>query len=379
MVSKIVMVIFYIFLCLELQAAKSGTWIRAGYYWYAQNEFPISDINSTLFTHLNCGFVQLNLNSSTSSYMQLSLTPFDEKHLSTFTDTVRKKNPSITTLLAIGGPDANGSTFSLMLSDCSYRKSFIDDSIKMARLYGFQGLDFVWLPPNISSSDMFNLGILFKEWRAAINSEATNSTTAYPPLILTMAVKYSPSSVSGTYPVDSMQRYLNWVHVVAHDYSTPNGRNFTGAHAALYDPTTLINTDYGISAWTDAGLSANKMVLCLPYYGYAWTLVNPEENGIGAPATGPALKKGGSMKYKEIKNYIKRYGDGAKVIYSSTYVVNYCTIGSVWIGFDDVEVVRMKVSYAKEKGLLGYFVWQVSFDDNWVLSQAAGKPWLTNS
>ncbi|KAL5839948.1 hypothetical protein ACOSQ4_012556 [Xanthoceras sorbifolium] len=62
------------------------------------------------------------------------------------------------------------------------------------------------------------------------------------------------------------------------------------------------------------------MVLCVPYYGYAWTLVNPEENGIGAPATGPALKKGGSVKYKKIKNYIKRYGDGAKVIYSSTYV-----------------------------------------------------------
>ncbi|KAK1583697.1 hypothetical protein Q3G72_026183 [Acer saccharum] len=42
-----------------------------------------------------------------------------------------------------------------------------------------------------------------------------------------------------------------------------------------------------------------------------------------------------------------------------------------WIAFDDVESIQTKVSYAKEKGLLGYWVWQVAYDDNWVLSQAA--------
>ncbi|KAK4847673.1 hypothetical protein QYF36_004505 [Acer negundo] len=138
----------------------------------------------------------------------------------------------------------------------------------------------------------------------------------------------------GCYPVDSIQKLVNWVHFVAHDYSTPNGSNFTGAHAALYDPTNFLKTDYAI---------------------------------------GPAIRNGGSMKYKEIQNYIKIYGDGTKVLYSATYVVNYCRIGSVWIGFDDVEVVRTKVSYIKEKKLRGYFVWQVTFDGNWVLSQAAAE------
>ncbi|KAK1551725.1 hypothetical protein Q3G72_003447 [Acer saccharum] len=58
-------------------------------------------------------------------------------------------------------------------------------------------------------------------------------------------------------------------------------------------------------------------------------------------------------------------------MYNATYVVNYCSIGTSWIGFDDVEVVKIKVSYAKERNLLGYFVWQVPYDDNWLLSQAA--------
>ncbi|KAK0581833.1 hypothetical protein LWI29_018510 [Acer saccharum] len=148
MVSKILIVIFHIFLSLELQPAQSQTLIRAGYYWHAQNEFPISDINSTLFTHLICGFAQLN-----STSYQLSLTPSDEKHVSTFTNAVKEKNPSITTLLAIGGQNANGSTFSSMVSNSSYRKYFIDDSIKTARRYGFLGLDFAWCTLT-RSSDM---------------------------------------------------------------------------------------------------------------------------------------------------------------------------------------------------------------------------------
>ncbi|KAL5774881.1 hypothetical protein ACOSP7_012438 [Xanthoceras sorbifolium] len=128
-------------------------------------------------------------------------------------------------------------------------------------------------------------------------------------------------------------------------------------------------------------LSANKLVLCLAYSGYAWTLVNPKENGIGAASTGPALTGSGYVLSKDVNDYIERYE--AKVIFVSqislkfslkslldcshnaTYVMNYCTINeTMWIGFDDVELVQTKVSYAKEKGLLGYIAWQVPNDDN---------------
>jgi GH18 family chitinase len=50
--------------------------------------------------------------------------------------------------------------------------------------------------------------------------------------------------------------------------------------------------------------------------------------------------------------------------------MNYCIIGSTWINFDDVETIRAKIAYVKEKKLLGYNVFQVINDDNWVLSLA---------
>ncbi|XP_042964564.1 G-type lectin S-receptor-like serine/threonine-protein kinase At1g67520 [Carya illinoinensis] len=60
--------------------------------------------------------------------------------------------------------------------------------------------------------------------------------------------------------------------------------------------------------------------------------------------------------------------------YNATYVVKYFSVGSVWVGFDDAEVVKIKVAYAKQKKFVGYFVWEVSYDDNWELSLAAAGP-----
>ncbi|KAJ0030707.1 hypothetical protein Pint_14623 [Pistacia integerrima] len=370
MPKTIMIVLFHSFFSLQVRHSIAETnWIRVGYHWYSPYEFLVSDINSSLFTHIICAYAVVN----PTSY-QLSLSPVDEERFSTFTNTVKQKNPSVTTLLSIGGRDANYSTFSSMVSNSFHRKSFINSSIEIAGLYGFQGLDFAWQFPN-TSVDMFYMGVLFQEWKAAIGLEAKNSNKSQ--LILTARVKYSPSVSSASYPIEMMQQHLNWVHAVSSEYTSPYVSNLTGAQAALYHPSTFDNTDYGITEWINGGLSANKLVLCLPFYGYAWTLKNTIDNGIGAAATGRAFN--GFATYKQIKNYIEQYGPDVQVRYNSTYVVNYWTKGTTWIGFDDVEAIRAKVSYAKEKKLLGYFVWQVSYDVNWVLSKTAAGVDINNS
>ncbi|PON78890.1 1,4-alpha-glucan-branching enzyme [Trema orientale] len=364
MAFKITMFLFMVFLSLKFQSSKAQAWIRAG-YWYSGSEFPISNINSELFTHLICAFADVN-----STSYELSISSSNEQMFSTFAYTVKQKNPSVTTLLSVRGGIADYLVLSEMVSNLSHRKSFIDSSIRIARLNGFQGLDLCWVSAN-TSSDMTNMGILFKEWRNAASSEPNNSGKAE--LILTAAVQYSPDVEDASFPVDSIQSYLDWIHVMAYDYHMPQWYNFTGAQAALFDPSSETNTDFGISSWIGRGISSSKLVLALPYYGYAWTLVNPKENGIGALARGPAISEDGSMAFKDIKGYIDRYN--AQVIYNATYVLNYCSVGSTWIRFDDVEVVKVKVSYAKEKKLLGYFAWHIANDDNWEL-YIAGKKWL---
>ncbi|KAH9660263.1 class V chitinase [Citrus sinensis] len=366
MASKIIILVLHIFIFSESFPARAQTLIRAG-YWYSGNGFSVSDVNSALFTHLMCGFADVN-----STSYELSLSPSNEKQFSNFTDTVKIKNPAITTLLSIGGGNnPNYSTYSSMAGNPSSRKYFIDSSIKIARLCGFQGLDLSWSWAN-TSWDKYNIGILFKEWRATIDLEARNNSSQSQ-LILTAMVAYSPLSTEAAYPVDSIRQYLNWVRVMTAGYSKPMRTNFTSAQAALYDPNSISNTEYRITQWIEDGLSADKLVVGLPFYGYAWTLVKPEDNGIGAAATGPALRDNGLVTYKEIKNHIKNYGPHVQLMYNSTYVVNYCSIGKIWFGFDDVEAVRVKVSYAKEKKLRGYYMWEVSYDHYWMLSRAAAE------
>ncbi|KAL5547628.1 hypothetical protein UlMin_002859 [Ulmus minor] len=371
MASKHIFFLSLIFFSSQLYNSSAQTWIQAG-YWYASAEIPVTHINSALFNHLICGFATVN-----NSTFQLSISSPDEQYYSNFTAIVRRKNPSITTLLSIWngqketansilGERGNFSVLSSMLNQSSHRKSFIDSSIKIARKYGFLGIDLFWLWPN-TPSDMFNMGILLDEWRASIESESRSSDEQN--LILTMALHYSPDYKSVTYPIESMKRNLDWGHVVAYDYHLPTKENSTGAHAALYDPSSKSNTNYGINEWMSRGFPSNKLVLGLPFHGYAWTLANPKDSSVGAAASGKAETEDGSMSYTYIKWYVRTYG--AKVLYNSTYVVNYCVIGATWMGYDDVEAIRTKIAYAKEKKLLGYNVFLITNDDNYTLSQAA--------
>ncbi|KAF7154589.1 hypothetical protein RHSIM_Rhsim01G0039600 [Rhododendron simsii] len=352
---------FLLFLHSLTSSSEAQTWIKAG-YWYSVSQFPVPDIDSTLFTHLTFAFAYIN----TSTY-ELLITPSDGPYMLTFTDIVRQKNPSIVTLLSIWTGDSNFSTFYSMATQPSHRTSFIESSIQRARLYGFRGLDLCCVKPDTSTTKMEAMGILFDEWRTAINRESKNSTRS--PLVLTLAGYYLPSKDSTSYPMESIRRNFDWVLIISFFYHLLTMENFTGAHSALYDPSSNVSTDYRINEWISRGLPAKKMVLGLAYQGYAWTLLDPSANEIGSLATGTAVTLDGSMSYKFIKSTMRC--EGEKVVYNSTYVTNYCINGSVWIGYDDVEAIRTKVSYAREKSLLGYKVWHVANDDNWVLSKAA--------
>ncbi|XP_077238053.1 class V chitinase-like [Tasmannia lanceolata] len=352
---------FFLFL-LHLHSSSAQSSVKAA-YWSSDSGFALTDINPTLFTHLFCAFAGLDQSN------QITISP----SFSTFTQTLQQKNPSLKTLLSIGGGNSMASAFASMASQSSSRKTFIDSSIKTARANNFHGLDLDWEYPS-TSSDMTNLGTLFDEWRTAITSESTQ--TGKTPLILTAALGFSSIHDSVTYPVQSIGRSLDWVNVMAYDFQGPGwAPQATGAPASLYTPGSRFSGSAGIQAWIGAGLSSKKLVLGLPYYGRAWKLTNQQNNGVGAPANGAAtgtnIDTEGAIGYKQIKSFIQQ--TVATQVYNATYVTNYCYSGTTWIGFDDTQSIAAKVSFAKNNNLLGYFAWQISGDNDWALSQLASQ------
>ncbi|XP_010275722.1 PREDICTED: chitotriosidase-1-like [Nelumbo nucifera] len=361
-VSQNHIVLFFCLLLFRLSAADQDA-VKAG-YWY-RGSGSVSDIDSSLFTHLFCAFAGLNPDTN-----EVTISDDNEDAFSTFTRTLQCSNPSITTLLSIGGGETDPHSFVSMAKNPSSREIFINSSINIARFYGFHGLDLAWESPT-TADEMSYFGLLLDEWRTAVDAESNESGES--PLILTAAVHYSPDIGSVTFPVDSIRRSLDWINVVAFDYYTPSWAPFTGAHALLYDLPNRVSTSSGIRAWIDSGLAPDTLVLGLPYYGYAWKLKKSGNHGVGARANGPAVTKDGEMTYRKIKEFIKK--KRAKSIYNSTIVANYCYSGTTWIGYDDVQAIKTKVFYAKDQGLLGYFVWHVGGDKNWVLSQKASSTW----
>ncbi|XP_075092702.1 cysteine-rich receptor-like protein kinase 19 isoform X3 [Nicotiana tabacum] len=107
MAFKNIIILFFFHTIFQSQLHNSiaaETWIKAGYYQandisYSPN---IQSINSTLYTHLIYGFANIDFNTSTD---QMIVSISDDEQLKNFNNIVKKKNPSLKTLLSIGGKD----------------------------------------------------------------------------------------------------------------------------------------------------------------------------------------------------------------------------------------------------------------------------------
>jgi chitinase len=345
---------------LQLHFSSGQTTVVKAAYWFSGSGLTVSGIDSTLFTHLFCAFADLNPTTYKVTISSSNLPQF-----STFTQTVQQKNPSVKTLLSIGGGNSSPLSFASMASQSSSRKSFIDSSIQLARNYSFHGLDLDWEYPSLAT-EMTNLGLLLTEWRAAIANEST--TTGETALLLSAAFFYNSNYYTVNYPFQAISNSMDWINLMAYDFYGPGwSPNVTGPPAALYNPTSQVSGDTGVRNWIQAGVAAEKLVLGFPFYGYAWSLVNANNHGIFSPANGAAISSDGSITYSGIKEFIIQ--NSATVVFNSTIVTDYCYSGMTWIGYDDMNSIYTKVTYAKGKGLLGYFAWHVGADKNFTLSR----------
>ncbi|KAK9098357.1 hypothetical protein Syun_025402 [Stephania yunnanensis] len=332
-----------------------------GAYWPSFNNFPIFSINTSLFTHIFYAF----LLPDPITY-QLSLTPNDLQFLPQFSPTLKSLNPSIKTILSIGGAGNDQTVFSAIASCGSHRATFINSAIAIARQFGFDGLDLDWEFPT-NQGDMNNLGLLYQEWSNALYLEAT--ITGRARLSLSTAVYFMTSffldPVVRTYPAQLMGQYLDWISPMCFDYHG-SWSNLTGAHTALYDPNSNISTSSGIYSWIAGGVPPAKLVVGLALYGRTWQLKDPGVNGVGAPAIGAGPGFEGAMVYADIVefNMVRK----ASVVYDQNLVSVYSYSGDAWIGYEDPSTIEKRVQFAKTHGLGGYFFWALGQDKDWSIT-----------
>lgn len=166
-----------------------------------------------------------------------------------------------------------------------------------------------------------------------------------------------------------MAEHLDWIALMTYDYHGSWDR-LTGQNAPLYyypgDAYDYFNVDYTVNFWIKRGAPPQKLVMGVPAYGRSFTLENSNNHSINAPTNGGGqagtfTQAPGFLSYYEICNNIKK---GWKVVQDPQNRIGpYAFRGDQWVGYDDVDMIRIKAKYIRKKKLGGAMIWALDLDD----------------
>ena len=221
----------------------------------------------------------------------------------------------------------------------------IADGINAAGL--FDGIDIDWEYPE--EVDKFNFISLLAEFRRQLD-------TVRPDLLLTVAMGTTRSSFHHLDMV-AVARYADEVGIMNYDYAGPWNKK-TGLVAPLYhvagDPEIDGDVDATLWNYQQAGVPLSHMLMGLPFYGYSWSQVGSENHGLfqlGEPARTDAT-------YNLIAAVTNKF-----TIYRDTKSqAPWLFDGNTFWTYDDELSISAKVRYAREHGMMGVMIWELSGD-----------------
>ena len=140
---------------------------------------------------------------------------------------------------------------------------------------------------------------MVRELRVAFNPKG---------LLLSAAVSPSKAVIDAGYDVPSISRDLDWIGVMTYDYHGHWDKK-TG-HVAPMNfhseaEVAYFNTNYTLNYWIRLGADPKKIIMGIPLYGQSFTLTNPNDHGLNAPAKatgtqGPYTRQAGFLAYYEV-------------------------------------------------------------------------------
>jgi len=334
--------------------------------WYrpGQGKYVPEDIDPSLCTHINYGFVVLN----PSSLVIKVHDPWADKDNHFFERVVKMKEFGAKVLAALGGwNDSLGSKYSQMVATVANRAKFIENAYTFVKQYGFDGIDLDWEYPvcwqteckDDRKADKDNFSALVRELKAKFGPEG---------LMVTAALSPNPKIIDLAYDLPELDKYLDVFNVMAYDYYGAWDKA-TGHHSPLDHHPDSLNPDFSANVtmkhYADGGVTKSKLVMGMPTYGRAFTLSDASKNGVSAKATkgtaGQYTREGGFVSFYEICNYLK---DGYTVVQDPEKRIGpYAYKGKQWVGYDDVAMIEYKSKFIKDNGYGGGMIWALDLDD----------------
>lgn len=261
---------------------------------------------------------------------------------------LKSKNPNLKLIVAAGGYNDGAEKFSYIARDPHARNRFATSVLSVIQANGLDGFDFDWEYPVsregviIDPNDYVNFILQLTEFRNVFN------TNSYP-LSLSAAVAACQYQASQSYDIPKLSQTVDFINLMTYDmFGGWDGK--VNIHSALYgDPASV---DVCVRFWLYSGAERSKIIVGIPTYGGAFTLADPAQTHIGAPAYGAE-----ALPYKQIcaSNWQKVFDQARQGPYAFS--------GNQWVGFDDKQSVAAKVNFIKNNGLGGAMFWSLELDD----------------
>lgn len=337
-----------------------------GYFaaWSRYLGFTPEKLDANKLTHINYAFA--NIGSDLT--VELGYPDIDEENIRQLNQ-LKKINPQLKTIIAVGGWSWSGRFSDVALTQSS-REKFADSLVDFIIRYNFDGVDIDWEYPVSGGEptntkrpeDKYNFTLLMKTLRERLDERGKADGKHY---ILSFAGAAGSWYASNT-ELSKLSGYVDYANVMTYDIHGTWDR-YTDFNAPLYSISTVngaFSVDAGISSWINAGFPRDKIVMGVPFYGYIYKGVADINNGFNQTYSG-----GASISFANIvANYLKlseyqRY-------FHPTAKVPWLYNGSTFISYEDEESMAEKAGYIKEKGLSGAMIWELSQDPDRVLFNA---------
>ncbi|MGE5123664.1 MAG: glycosyl hydrolase family 18 protein [Acidobacteriaceae bacterium] len=372
-------------------AAVPGEKMLIGYYpsWAASRGIFLRNTPYAKLTHINYAFSDISeagecmLGDPTADAGRIytaeeSLTGRKDKSKAAFHGNfnqiveLKKQYPDMKVLISIGGWTWSGN-FSNAAKDDTSRKRF---AISCVDLYleqyagVFDGLDIDWeypvsggLTPG-NALDKPNYTLLLQEIRSQLDELGQKDNRHY---LLTIAAPVGPGNIRN-FDLPGIVASVDWINLMGYDFHG-TWDTTTNFNAPLFQSTkdpsdASLNVDSAVQTYLSSGIPAEKLVLGVPFYGSGWAGVPDTDHGLYQLAQGAAqgTYEPGSFEFKDLQqDYLPSWqsfwSDEAQVPWL------YDPASQIFISYDDARSLEAKAGYARDQGLAGVMIWEISQGD----------------
>ncbi|ELU38710.1 killer toxin alpha/beta [Rhizoctonia solani AG-1 IA] len=277
------------------------------------------DLDPFSFTHIVYSFAYISRGD-----WKLTTTQSDDDELIKELQGLKKQNPNLKTMWAVGGWDPPyQDIFSTMARTSSSRAAFIKNVLNQLSSYEYPGTERGGV-----EADGKNFLLLMKELQAAIKASGKR-----------VEVSFTAPDIHGSWDIKF--------------------------NTGVLPHTAIPEVNQAVNMMLKAGVRMGKINLGIgvtSFYGRSFTLANPSCNVGGCPMSGPGTP-GPCTK-----------GEGLKPEYNATSQTMTLKYDNQWVGYENPDTIAKKLDFVLKRAMPGVLIWATDLDiNNNLLSSVLGK------